>query len=443
MKALFNSHIGRAQQAGLGILWLSSCAGSPENKASNDSNTAEDSGGVANAPTYHGDIVPMMQSHCTRCHRPNGQGPGDFTDVEMVEVMAEVMAAQMEAGNMPPPVADPSCRDFIGSEHLSLGAEDLAIFQAWIQGGKLRGEEPAEAVLPPVEPELSEPDLELLIPAAYAPTFTDTANPANEYRCFVLDHGMEGDFFITALHPLVDQADLLHHAVLYTLPEEELEPGWDSPEGFNCIDGMGNMDAMLSGWAPGALPLEMPEGSGIRVRSGSRLVLQLHYYLPSPEMLGQADRSGYAFRTAESVSKEIYYLPFGAYSFRIPAGESNHTHRESLSFPEGYPSVSLWGVFPHMHKLGRGYRMWIEEEDGSETCLLEGTDRYDFNNQLTYMWREPAGLAPGISVHFECDWDNSAENPNQTHVPPEDVGYGERTDEEMCFAFTMVSVGAP
>jgi hypothetical protein len=85
--------------------------------------------------------------------------------------------------------------------------------------------------------------------------------------------------------------------------------------------------------------------------------------------------------------------------------------------------------------------MWVEREDGTEDCLLEGTERYDFHNQLTYMFNEAPVVRPGDRVHFECTWDNSAENPNQLFDPPQDIGYGERTDQEMCYAFTLVSVG--
>ena len=389
-------------------------------------------------PEFYADVAPMLAENCLRCHTEGGQGPGDFSDPAVVDALAEVMLDAIDGGRMPPPVADPTCRDYIGSEHLTLrpGARDT--FAAWIEGGRRVGAAPDAPMHAPVSPTLTDADMELLIPQAYTPAYADTANPGNEYRCFVLETGHTEDFFITALHPLVDAAEILHHAVLFTVPRSVLDPSWFAPDGVNCINDMGATDGMVSAWAPGMLPVEFEDGAGLRIDSDAVLVLQLHYYASAP---GVSDRSGYALRTAPSVSRELLMAPLGAFDFRIPAGEANHSHVESIRWGSSYPPVRVWGSFPHMHVLGTGYRVWIEREDGTEDCVLEGTDRYSFHNQLTYMFRETPVVRPGDTVRFECTWDNSAANPNQFFDPPQDIGYGERTDQEMCFAFTLVSVG--
>ena len=91
--------------------------------------------------------------------------------------------------------------------------------------------------------------------------------------------------------------------------------------------------------------------------------------------------------------------------------------------------------------LGTGYHLSITRGDsGEEECLIE-SDNYDFNNQLTYQFSEPVKVFEGDEIYFECTWDNSTENPNAYYETPQDVGYGERTDEEMCYAFTLISIG--
>lgn len=421
----------------LPLALLAACGGDDAGKGT----AGQDGAGGTEAespPEFYADVAPMLAESCLRCHTEGGQGPGDFSDPAVVDALAEVMLAAIDDGRMPPPVADPTCRDYIGSEHLALkpGARDQ--FAAWVNSERLIGAAPDEPLQAPVAPELTDADMELLIPAAYTPTYGDAANPGNEYRCFVLDTGHTEDFFITALHPLVDAAQILHHAVLFTVPRAELEPSWLAPEGVDCINDMGATDGMISAWAPGMLPVEFEGGAGIRIDSDAVLVLQLHYYASAT---GVADRSGYALRTAPSVSRELIMAPFGAYRFNIPAGEPSYSYTESIAWGGGYPPIRVWGSFPHMHVLGSGYRLWVEREDGTEDCLLEGTDRYDFHNQLTYMFSEAPVVRPGDTVHFECTWDNSAENPNQLFDPPQDIGYGERTDQEMCYAFTLVSVG--
>ena len=78
-------------------------------------------------------------------------------------------------------------------------------------------------------------------------------------------------------------------------------------------------------------------------------------------------------------------------------------------------------------------RMWKEDD-----CLLQ-SDNYDFENQLTYMYSRPIEVTAGEELLFSCTWNNSTSNPNLIHNPPVDVGYGERTDEEMCFGFSLIS----
>ncbi|MFM2245056.1 MAG: hypothetical protein RL071_1130 [Pseudomonadota bacterium] len=417
-------------------LFLAACG---EDGASKGADGAgDDAADPTTPPEFYADVAPMLAENCLRCHTEGGQGPGDFSDPAVVDALAEVMLAAIDDGRMPPPVADPSCRDYIGSEHLTLkpGARDA--FAAWVNSARLVGAAPDSPMQAPVAPELTGADMELLIPSAYTPVYADTVNPGNEYRCFVLDTGHTEDFFITAMHPLVDAAEILHHSVLFSMPKDELDARWLDPQGVDCINDFGNVDGMISAWAPGMLPIEFEDGAGIRVQGDRVLVLQLHYYASAT---GVTDRSGYAMRTAPSVTRELRMAPFGAYGFRIPAGEPNYSHLETISWGDGYPPIRVWGSFPHMHVLGTGYRMWVEREDGTEDCLLEGNERYDFHNQLTYMFNEAPVVRPGDRVHFECTWDNSAENPNQLFDPPQDIGYGERTDQEMCYAFTLVSVG--
>jgi len=91
-----------------------------------------------------------------------------------------------------------------------------------------------------------------------------------------------------------------------------------------------------------------------------------------------------------------------------------------------------------MHVLGKRYRVWAED-DFSETCIAQGD--YDFDNQLSYQLKEPVTVGNGQTLGLECTWDNGASNPEQFYDPPQDIYYGERTDEEMCFAFVLGELG--
>ena len=131
--------------------------------------------------------------------------------------------------------------------------------------------------------------------------------------------------------------------------------------------------------------------------------------------------------------------PFGPTSFQIPAGDAAYSKSSGFTIPTGI-KAKVYGTFPHMHNLGSGYHLQIKKNDETEQCILH-SDGWNFNNQLTYMFPEPIQLEGGDNVEFECTWNNSKSNTSRPLEEPVDTRYGERTDEEMCFAFTFLSIG--
>lgn len=380
------------------------------------------------ATTYYRDVEPVLQQHCVRCHQDGGLGPGDYEDPDTVVALAPALLGAMDAGRMPPPASDPDCMDYLGSEHLTLPQDARDVVASWIDEGTPLGD-PADAPEPVViETELSDPDVVLRMPEPYAPTFEDPENPGNEYRCFVIDPGEASGKFITALAPQLGAPELVHHIVLFRVDPDDLREGDRDPQGYDCIDRMGGstIGGMVAAWAPGMLPLELPEGTGIEVSENSLLVMQMHYFANGGAPGEVFDQSAYAFRTADS-ARPALVAPVGSFGFTIPPGESEHTHTDGFS--NDFLPGNMIATFPHMHQLGSAYNLRLEKADGSEICLARG--EYDFNNQLTYQWREPVALDVGDTLRWSCTWDNSEGESA--------VGFGERTDEEMCFFFTIMS----
>ena len=386
--------------------------------------------------SYYATAQPMVEQYCTRCHYEGGQGGFDFTDQATVEAMAETMLAAIDAGTMPPPVSDPDCRDYIGSEHLVLPVEDRDAFAAWLVDDMPEGD-PSEAPVVSQPPStIDDADMEIRLPAPYTPPFVDPDNPGNEYRCFALEHGRDEAFFVTAMGPLIDEKDLVHHIVVYPMDESDVPDDYDPVSGYDCINKTGQVAEMIAGWAPGALPIELDEGLGIRINPDERIVMQMHYFQSGSE--SKSDQSGYAFRTTDDVDTEVLLFPFGDYDFTIPAGAEDHEYTIAWDIPEtinyngvevDLPDLTVHGMFPHMHVLGKSYDFSVTRDDGDEECGLY-SEKYSFDNQLTYMFREPLVVEGGDRLNWTCTWDNPGDS---------DVQYGERTDEEMCWAFTMIS----
>jgi hypothetical protein len=390
------------------------------------------------APTWHADVGPMMDTYCTRCHFEGGPGTGDFTRFDEAVAWAEPGLARVDAGEMPPPASDPSCRSYHGHEHMTLPGEARDLLADWIDGGKAEGD-PEEAVaVERLTLELDDPDVVILLPEAYAPNFDEPQSPDNEYRCFLLETEATETFYITEMAPILDATHLIHHIVIYRLSEASVPDDYDPAVGYECQNDLSQVIiGMIAGWAPGMVPVVFEPGTGVRVEPGSRIGLQFHYFRADPAQEAVLDRSGYSFNITDEVKTEARMFPIGTSSFNIPAGDENYTREGDLSLPEGLGAITIHGVMPHMHVLGSAFRMWVGRDE-DEQCIVD-MKNYDFDNQLTYMLDPPLHIAPGERIHYSCSWDNSAENPDQFFDPPRDIRYGERTDEEMCFGFTLVS----
>jgi mono/diheme cytochrome c family protein len=395
-------------------------------------------GSTESEPTYYADVKPILATHCTRCHQDGGLGMGDFRDLETVRQLAPLLSWAVSSGRMPAPAADPACRDYVGSDALSLSDEERDVLLTWLDGDQPLGDPADDPEVVEVSPELSDPDLVLSIDQPYTPTFSDPEHPGNEYRCFVLDKPEDvGAFYITAMAPEIDALALAHHAVLFMVDDDTLAStyaeGFADGTGTPCFDDGNTVQGMITAWAPGMQPIAFPDGAGLLVPEDRTIILQMHYHGTTGE--GLSDQTRYAFRTTDAVDTNVFMVPAGSDTFEIPAGDDDHTH--TATFPNPLADLTIYGTFPHMHELGQRYAAEVVHEDGTESCFVRGD--YEFDNQMTYQFSEPVTLARGETLQLHCNWNNSTSNPDLPYDEPRTTTFGENTDEEMCFFFTYGS----
>jgi len=384
----------------------------------------------AAGPTWYADVAPLVDEHCVRCHTDAGQA-SSFGDPATVAALAPTIAAYTAEGLMPPPAPDPECRDYADSERYVLTDEERAVFQAWADAGAPLGD-PADTVEPTPPITLAPWDIEVRAGQAYQPEFLDGQN---DYRCFLLEVGNDAAVYLTGLEPLVDNPSIVHHVVLFEAEDDELPTEGDPANGFAC-GGFGEDGwDFVSGWAPGGSPVQLPDGYGIKLRKDAKLVLQMHYFNSFEGASSEVDQSGYGLLTAQEVDQRLYVYPMGAYDFVLPAGDPDVVVPFMVPWSEDWGSLSILGVFPHMHQLATGFDYRVQHPDGTSTCLST-LDGWNFHNQITALFDEPATVEGGDILYVECRYDNSSSNPAQFNDPPEDVVWGEGTEDEMCFGFT-------
>jgi hypothetical protein len=88
--------------------------------------------------TWTGDIQPLVQARCIRCHSPGGKGPMSLATYEEARPYASAMREEVLARRMPKWHAARGYGQFANDPALS--PFDISLVVAWVDGGALRGD---------------------------------------------------------------------------------------------------------------------------------------------------------------------------------------------------------------------------------------------------------------------------------------------------------------
>jgi hypothetical protein len=396
----------------------------------------------AQPATWHRDVAPLVQEKCGGCHVEGGIAPFSLQTYTEAFELREAVKAAVKGRIMPPWQADPQCTEY--AEDGSLTDEQIALLTRWVDEGGMEGD-PADA--PAQTPRSSQGglprvDLELAPPVAYSPT-----QSPDEYRCFVLDWPETAVRYVSGFRGNPGRKSIVHHIVAFlATPDEvgtyqELDAA-DPEPGYPCYGGPGRLGqtvTWLGSWVPGSSGMDYPDGTGIRVEPGSKVILQVHYNLSGAN--GAPDRTSVSMRLESSVQKVAIMQPWADPAWLqpgvmlIPAGQEDVRYRFSFDMVPVLSRITR-GVFRdnepimvhaaalHMHTLGSWGRMEIERKTGAKDCMLH-IPRWDFHWQSSYRFAQPKELKAGERMAVECHWDNSLPG-------AKDVSWGEGTNDEMC-----------
>jgi hypothetical protein len=397
------------------------------------------------AVTYHRDIKPILDDRCGGCHSPGNIAPFALTTHAEAAMWAPALVAATAAGTMPPWPPDASCNTY--AHDRSLPPEQQQLLAEWAELGAPAGD-PADApATPSSDPGDIVYDLELPLPVAYTPT-----TAPDEYRCFMLDWPEQAPKYVTAFKATPGEPAIVHHVIAFIIPPAQVAEfaaldAADPGPGYPCFGGPGGeRPQWLGSWVPGTTSAALPAGTGVLVEPGSKIVVQMHYH---PLAGAAPDRSTLAVRTADSVERRAFVVPFtdpawvsNTTPMEIPAGAAEVTHGFAVDLvkflPLALPDSGLMAGDPlvihaaalHMHTLGVAGSLTVERADGDDDCLLS-IPRWDFNWQGSYQLRAPVRLAAGDRLALSCTWNNAAGQ--------ETVYWGEGTGDEMCLGVVYVT----
>ena len=118
-------------------------------------------------------------------------------------------------------------------------------------------------------------------------------------------------------------------------------------------------------------------------------------------------------------------MAFGTQDISIPPG-SEITRRCRVAIPAFAPTIHVFAAFPHMHGIGASLRNEAQPKGGGAALDLGVADPFSFDAQAWLPVR--ATIGAGDSVVTTCRWKNTR---------PTSVSFGERTEDEMCYSFSM------
>ncbi|MCH8333822.1 hypothetical protein IIC65_07810 [Candidatus Sumerlaeota bacterium] len=248
---------------------------------------------------------------------------------------------------------------------------------------------------------------------------------------------------------IADEVDDVQPHIEITITKEQMpEPRWlqaieyqPSSEAVHHITG--NVTAPAVGdhpeerfWigsiAPGEDPMIYSEGYGNLLRAGSVIELGLHYHKEAGPGTAVWDRSAVGFKFhPEGVGdlKKVDWQRIWNRDFEIPPG---HTGWEVGAGKVFHTDAMLVSLHPHMHYRGIDMTYSAIYPDGTREVLLD-VDRWNFDWQTNYLYREPKFIPAGTLLEVTAHFDNS---PRRRELIPKirvdlPVRFGLPTTDEM------------
>lgn len=372
--------------------------------------------GAANLPC---DVEEVVKAKCQNCHgaQPSYGSPmslvtaGDFAakaKSDPSKTVAQLVKERIydTVKPMPPPPTGP------------LDATSRATLDAWLGAGAKGSKESCMTSTGSSGTSSGgmlscTPDIQL---RAKSPWVMPKAT-TDEYVCIGVDVTVPEKRHITAIAPSIDNKTIVHHVLLY-----ESANAYD-PNPTPCSAGGPTSGRLVSVWAPGGQPLEFPQEAGMPLEGTKHYMMQMHYSNLTA-LDGQTDLSGFDLCTTTNLrANDADILAFGTLSINVPA----HTAVDrtcDLTVPNVIPEINVFYAMPHMHKIGTVISGTVTHGAGGDVYQLASRNPWSFDDQ--YWDKVATTIGPGDKVSVRCAWNNTT---------TQDVKFGEKTEDEMCYMF--------
>lgn len=396
----------------------------------------------ADEESYNRYIAPIIRHNCVPCHYVGGPGPFALTTFDEVRKHAKLIAEVTSTGLMPPQRNDPTYVSFAHERRLSNA--EIAAIDLWTR------DESVEPLTDDLETSPTEPSrhvnqrahdvsIGMRMPIRIPGTNTQA------YYCVAIPFEFAEERWVRGIDYIPSNRKLSHHAsyqFLEVAPDVSLKniPNHfvygDSQfvddkhdyAYFNLISSRYGppMETFHGGWLPGTRALMYPEGIGFRLpKRGVLLIRNLHY---APSTHESFDSAHVRIWFGKDTSRTIVFAAFApriAPGDRFIEADTMVTHHIYARIRD---SVSVLNINPHMHLLGKTFRVWAETPNG-DTIRLAYIPEWDFDWQEFYQFKKPVVIPAGSVLNAVATFDNTSRNIKNPHVPPRRVPFETGMDD--------------
>jgi hypothetical protein len=249
--------------------------------------------------------------------------------------------------------------------------------------------------------------------------------PGEHYEQFYFKVPWPAGVVATRFGAKFDDVAVLHHWLLFTTNKPASQDGThETTVGTQ----LGDTAQLIGGWAVGGNNVEFPADMGLQLPASGMLNVQWHFYNQGTSNADDSTIVQVCTVPTAMRSKIAGMTWLGTENFNGPLGMPAH---QMSSFGGTCPNdsgapITIWAVWPHMHKLGRHMTSVIKRANGMNETVFDKP--FDFNHQVHYPQDPMIVLQPGETITSTCTFDNTTNN---------SVAFGPSTEQEMCYQFAF------
>ncbi|HSP66269.1 MAG TPA: hypothetical protein VLN48_00995 [Bryobacteraceae bacterium] len=380
--------------------------------------------------TFSKDIAPILQRACQNCHRPGSIAPMPLLTYKDARPWAKSIKEKVVTRVMPPWHIDRNIGVSKFKDDPSLSEAEIATIANWVDRGAPEGNT-ADMPVPRQFTNLDQwhigkPDVVISMPQAYVLK----AKGGDEYYDVEVDPGFTEDVYVQALETKPDSGfKVVHHCTTNLIEDPE-----DDPVGL-----------FLNEYAVGKNADIFPGNSGRLIKAGSKIHFNIHLHPDGQETPVQMSLGLKLYPK----SVEPKYVAFTQHmgdvaELDLPAGQ--------ITRSDGYfrlPRPAVISAYqPHFHVRGKAQCMEAIYPDvradsarpgPARTETLSCVSDYQFGWSITYNYAEDVSpLLPAGTIIHVTTWHDNTDNNKFNPNPKNWVGSGQRTIDEMSFAWVSL-----